>query len=81
MSQAVLTLNSGSSSIKFSLYSAENTSHKISLLCQGKFEGIPTTLHFSAHDVHGILEDKMIQEKPNFQTALSYLLKWVNVTF
>ncbi|MBY0272662.1 MAG: acetate/propionate family kinase [Alphaproteobacteria bacterium] len=81
MSQAVLTLNSGSSSIKFALYSAENTSHKISLLCQGEFEGIPTTLHFSAHDAHGNLEDKMIEEKPNFQTALSYLLKWVNLTF
>jgi acetate kinase len=81
MSQTVLTLNSGSSSIKFALYSVENTSHKISLLCQGEFEGIPTTLHFSAHDIHGNLEDKMIEEKPNFQTALSYLLKWINLTF
>lgn len=81
MSQAILTLNSGSSSIKFALYSAENTSHKISLLCQGKFEGIPTILHFSAYDVHGSLENKMIEEKPSFETALSYLLKWINVTF
>lgn len=81
MSQAVLTLNTGSSSIKFALYSAENTSHKISLLCQGEFEGIPTTLHFSSHDAYGNLEDKMIEEKPNFETALSYLFKWVNVTF
>lgn len=81
MSQAVLILNSGSSSIKFALYSAEKTSHKISLLCQGEFEGIPNTLHFSAHDAHGTLEDKMIDENPNFQTALSYLLKWVNTTF
>ena len=81
MSQAILTLNSGSSSIKFALYSAEHTYHKISLLCQGEFEGIPTTLHFSAHNTHGSLENKKIEEKPNFETALSYLLKWINVTF
>lgn len=81
MSQTVLTLNSGSSSIKFALYSAENTFHKTSLLCQGEFEGIPTTLHFLAHNAHSNLVDKMIEDKPNFETALSYLLKWVNITF
>ncbi|MBL8676715.1 MAG: acetate/propionate family kinase [Alphaproteobacteria bacterium] len=81
MSQAVLTLNTGSSSIKFALYSVENTSHETSLLCQGEFEGIPMALHFSAHDTHSSLENKIIEEKPNFETAFSYLFKWINVTF
>lgn len=81
MNQAVLTLNSGSSSIKFALYSVEKPSCKPSLLCQGGFEGLPTTLHFSASNSEGALEDKMINEKANFQTALSYLLKWIKTKY
>ena len=47
MTQAAITLNSGSSSIKFGLYSIEK---EPILLCQGEYEGFPERLHFSAHD-------------------------------
>jgi acetate kinase len=78
MTQAVLTLNSGSSSIKFALYSSEK---EPVLLCQGEYEGFPERLHFSAHDAHGSLEDEIIHDKANFETALRHLLNWIKKTY
>lgn len=75
---AVLTLNSGSSSIKFGLYSIEK---ELTLLCQGEYEGFPSTLHFSARDGHGSLEDEIIHDTATFETALRHLLNWVKTTY
>ncbi len=81
MTQAVITLNSGSSSIKFALYSIEDDSNNLTLICQGQFDGIPHTLHFSAHDENGRLEDKIIADGAHFQAALSYLFNWIKTTY
>jgi acetate kinase len=81
MTHAVLTLNSGSSSIKFAFYSIKNDSKDLTLICQGEFSGIPHTLHFSAHDEKSGLEDKMIAGEATFQAALSYLLNWIKTTY
>jgi acetate kinase len=81
MTQAVITVNSGSSSIKFAFYSIENNPNDLTLICQGEFAGIPHMLHFSAHDEKGILEDKMIAGEATYQAALSYLLNWIKTTY
>ncbi len=81
MTHTVLTLNSGSSSIKFSLYSMTDNQGAPSLLCRGEFEGIPHTLHFWAKDNRGSLEDKIIHEDAHFQGALRYLLTWIKTTY
>ncbi len=79
--QGVLSLNSGTSSIKFSLYLRENDTIEPALLCCGGFDGIPHTLHFSANDGHQKLEDKVIKEGTDFKTALRYLLDWIKKTY
>lgn len=76
MKHTVLILNSGSSSIKFALYSDD-----LSLLCQGEFAGLPNSLHFSAYDSQNILEDKTIDDNADYKTALSYLLNWLKTTY
>jgi len=78
MTQAALTLNSGSSSIKFGLYSMEK---EPLLICQGEYEGFPERLHFSAHNVHGSLGDEIIHAKANFEVALRHLLDWIKKTY
>ena|ERR1700722_2779643 len=81
MTQALLSLNSGSSSIKFALFSIEKAPNDPALLCQGGFDGIPNALHFSAHDDCGSLKDERISGAAHFQTALHYLLNWIKITY
>ena len=78
---AALSLNSGSSSIKFALYTFESDSSEPTLLCQGEFEGIPNMLHFTAHDSKNSLDDETIEGKANFKTALSHLFNWIKTTY
>ncbi len=78
---AALSLNSGSSSIKFALYTIGSDPNEPELLCQGEFEGIPNRIHFTAHDAKSILNDEMIEGKANFKTALSHLLNWIKTTY
>ncbi|MBY0293054.1 MAG: acetate/propionate family kinase [Alphaproteobacteria bacterium] len=81
MTKAILALNSGSSSIKFAFYSMGKDSSDPTLLCKGEFEGLPNTLHFLAYDDQSSLEDKIIDDSANFQTAFRYLLKWIKTTY
>ncbi len=78
MMQGVLTLNSGSSSIKFALYSMEK---EPTLICQGEYEGLPGRLHFSAQDTKGSLDDEIIHDKADFETALRHLLDWIKKSY
>ena len=56
MSQAVLAINAGSSSIKFALYQVQaGTLHPIA---RGQVEGIGTAPHFIAHDQTGAVAEQ-----------------------
>ena len=55
---AVLTLNAGSSSIKFSLFDVDKSDH-LSLGSRGEVEGLGTAPHFVARDPAGaVLADR-----------------------
>jgi len=81
MTSVILTLNSGSSSIKFSLFSIGKNSNNLGLLCHGELEGIPHRVHFSASNDHDSLGDEILKEGTNFETALRYLLDWIKTNY
>jgi acetate kinase len=53
MSDAIVVLNAGSSSIKFSLYAAHRRPSPQDLICEGQFDGIGHRVHFTAKDRAG----------------------------
>ena len=53
MSNAILVLNAGSSSIKFSVFPGDIRPNREALLCDGECEGIGDRLHFMANDRAG----------------------------
>jgi acetate kinase len=56
MADAVLTLNAGSSSIKFSLFEVGATiSRSPRRASMGEVEGIGTALHFIVRDLAGVI--------------------------
>jgi acetate kinase len=79
--QAILALNSGSSSIKFALYASEENKRGLFLLCRGKFEGLPRALHFLAYNDKRTLGKGDIKGTADFNTALKHLLSWAKQNF
>ena len=53
MSDAILVLNAGSSSIKFSLFPGHEQPTRQDLICDGEFDGIGHQVHFTAKDGDG----------------------------
>ena len=53
MSDAILVLNAGSSSIKFSLFPGHEQPTRQDLICEGECEGIGQRMHFAAKDGAG----------------------------
>lgn len=53
MSSAILVLNAGSSSVKFSVFLEQDES--LALLLGGQLEGLSTAPHFVAKDASGIV--------------------------
>jgi len=79
MTAAILVLNAGSSSIKFSLYHAGESLREGRFLYHGEFEGLGHKVHFEAQDVAGALVvDRLIEGPATHQRALSVLLEWLN---
>ncbi len=81
MSDAILVLNAGSSSIKFSVFPGHVRPDRTDLLCDGECEGIGDRLHFTAKDRAGV---SLIDESPEGSThedALSELLRWMERYF
>jgi acetate kinase len=77
VSDAILVLNSGSSSIKFSLFESHVWPCRQGLLCDGGFEGMGHRLHFTAKDGSGAsLADRYLSEGSTHEHALSELLRW-----
>jgi acetate kinase len=82
MTDAILALNAGSSSIKFSLFDTTNGISSHSLLYQGAVDGIGGNPHFLVQDTTGQrLVDEQLKTKattqPGHKEALGVLLDWV----
>ena len=77
MPDAVLTLNAGSSSIKFALF---RSAPGLSLLSHGQIEGIGTTPHFRATAPGGeVLAERRWQDgHADHEALLGTLLDWVS---
>jgi len=80
--EAILALNAGSSSIKFSLFDTTNGISSHSLLYQGAVDGIGGNPHFLVQDTTGQrLVDEQLKTKattqPGHKEALGVLLDWV----
>ena len=82
MSEAVLVLNSGSSSIKFALFSGDRQPTRKSLFCDGSCEGIDHRIRFAARDGSGAqLLDGRLPEGSSHEDALEAVLGWLKRYF
>lgn len=82
MVEAILTLNAGSSSIKFTLFSAAQRPDSDSVICEGACDGIGDHLHVSAIDSSGRrLVDQPLDSTPDHEAALSWLLGMLEAQF
>lgn len=82
MSDAILILNAGSSSIKFSLFEGHKRPDPKGLICDGEFEDIGHRVHFVAKDRSGTsLVDQYLTEATSHKEALATLLGWVERQF
>jgi len=70
MSDALLVLNAGSSSVKFSLYGLEAEAPRLAL--KGQIEGLPGAAHFSAPG-----GERRWSEPLSHEQAIEFLLDWI----
>lgn len=79
MTARILTLNAGSSSIKFAVY--ETARGKLALMLRGQIAGIGTTPRLEAKDAQGqALPFAATGAVPDQRAALAHLLSWLNQT-
>lgn len=82
MDGAILVLNAGSSSIKFSLFAAAGRPTRQALLCDGELEGIGHRIRFFADDGIGRrLIEQHLAEGADHAAALAHLLGWIAQQF
>jgi acetate kinase len=82
VSDAILVLNAGSSSIKFSFFSGDRKPARQDLVCKGECEGIGHQVHFTAKDGKGtVLIDELLPEGATHVDALAVLLAWLERAF
>lgn len=79
MSDAILTINAGSSSVKFALFPADEQPTRQDCLCEGELEGIGHRVHFFAKNASGAtLVEQQLGSGTTHEDAISALLKWVD---
>jgi acetate kinase len=82
VSDAILALNAGSSSIKFSVFPGHDEPNRKDIICDGECEGIGHRVHFKAKDRAGVsLIDDHLAEGATHEEALAALLRWLEVHF
>ena len=82
MSDAILVLNAGSSSIKFSMFPGHERPTRQGLICEGECEGIGHRIHFTAKDRSRTpLVDAHLTESTTHEEALAALLDWIEGHF
>lgn len=72
MSDAILVLNAGSSSLKFSAFAIEQD---LNLLARGQVEGIGTKPHFVLHDASGELAEEQTLASADHDDSLAVILE------
>jgi acetate kinase len=82
VSDAILVLNAGSSSIKFSVFPGHERPNRQDIICDGECEGIGHRVHFTAKDRTGAsLVDDYLAEGTSHEEALAALLRWLDDHF
>ena len=82
MSDAILVLNAGSSSIKFSVFPGHKRPGREALICEGACEGIGHRVHFTAKDRNSAsLVDEYLTEGTTHEDALAALLRWLEAHY
>jgi acetate kinase len=80
--EAILVLNAGSSSIKFSLFSGTQRPELNAVICEGECSGIGDVLQARIKDAAGRrLVNEPVGGAPNHEHALSWLLDWLTRKF
>jgi acetate kinase len=78
--EAIVVLNAGSSSLKFSVYRIRD--EDLVLVARGQVEGLGATPRFKARDKRGrVLADADIGRTAGHSEAFSYLVHWVGEQF
>jgi acetate kinase len=79
---AILVLNAGSSSIKFSVFPGGARPDRHDLVCVGEYEGIGHRVHFRAKDRCGApLGDEVLPAGASHEDAIAALFGWLGRTF
>jgi acetate kinase len=82
MSDAILIINAGSSSIKFSLYPGHDRPSRHDRICDGACESIGQRVRFFAKGADGgMLVDDHLAEGAKHEEALATLLRWLKSRF
>jgi acetate kinase len=82
LTDAILVLNAGSSSIKFSLFPSEHEPARHDLHCEGQCAGIGHSIHFTAKNGTGAsLFDEHLPEGASHEDALAAILRWIEREF
>ena len=82
MTDAILVLNAGSSSIKFSLFPGEQRPTRQDLFCEGECAGLQDRVHFTAKDGAGApLLDEYLNQGATHEDAIAALLHWIGDRF
>jgi acetate kinase len=77
VSDAILVLNAGSSSIKFSVFPGHGRPNRNDIICDGQCESIGHRAHFSAKDGAGAtLVDQTLADATSHEAALAAILRW-----
>ncbi len=81
-SGAILVINAGSSSIKFSLYRSADRPAKQHLLCEGELTAIGHPVHFVARNLSGkLLVERILPRGTTHEDAMAVLLRWIASQF
>jgi acetate kinase len=78
MPTAILTLNAGSSSLKFSLFD-RGEGDRLELSCRGQVDGVGSAPHLVVHDRTGdpLADRRWPDAAPSFESLLESVVKWV----
>jgi acetate kinase len=82
VSDAILVLNVGSSSIKFSIFPGGHQPNRQDIICRGECQGIGQRVRFTAKDRSGAsLADEVLDEGSSHEAMLARLLGWLEQHF
>jgi acetate kinase len=78
MTEAILTLNAGSSSLKFALFGMDDIGRLKLSLC-GEIEEIPTEPHFTVRDTKDVVlaDQRWPEAAGNFQPLFEKVIDWI----